>query len=160
MEAKATNPFVAKMIAVRSEAITLMGEHGLFEDGWKFQFSDHRTIVGQCVHDKKIIKYSQHFLMKTTEESITDTLLHEIAHALVGSGHGHDYVWRTKAWQLGCNGERTCGPEAESTAKPNYYMECPICDRRWYRYRMKRRNHGSRCPDCHVEVKIYKITRR
>jgi predicted SprT family Zn-dependent metalloprotease len=159
MEAKATNPFVAKMIAVRSEAIELMDEHGLLDTGWKFQFSDHRTIVGQCDHIKKHIKYSQHFLMKTGEESITDTLLHEIAHALVGSGHGHDYVWRSKAIELGCNGERTCGPEAVTTAKHNYYMECPTCFKRWYRYRMKSRNHGSRCPDCHTTVKIYKIVR-
>jgi predicted SprT family Zn-dependent metalloprotease len=155
-----SNPFVEKMIAVREEAISLMDEHGLYEQGWRFQFSNHKTIVGQCDHQKKVIKYSQHFLMKTGEDSITDTLLHEIAHALVGVGHNHDQVWRNKARQIGCSAERTCGPEAQTTAKHNFYMECPSCFKRWYRYRMKRRNHGSRCPNCRVEVKIYKIVRR
>lgn len=29
-------------------------------------------------------------------------LLHEIAHALVRPGHGHDQVWKDKALQIGC----------------------------------------------------------
>ena len=154
------NPFVEKLTAIRNEAIILLHEFDLWDEGWRFQFSSHKTIVGQCDYQKKVIKYSQHFALRTGEESITDTLLHEIAHALVGSGHGHDYVWRAKARDIGCSAERTCGPEAETTAKPNYVIRCESCGREWFRYRMKRRNFGGRCPDCHSEVKIYKITRR
>jgi predicted SprT family Zn-dependent metalloprotease len=155
------NPFVEKMIAVREEALQLLNEHGLYEQGWHFQFSNHKTIVGQCDYRAKVIKFSTNFLMKNDEDFITDTLLHEIAHALVGKDvQAHGYEWRMKARAIGCNGERTCGPEAQSTARHNYYMECPRCFKRWYRYKMLRRNHGSRCPHCHVEVKIYKIIRR
>jgi predicted SprT family Zn-dependent metalloprotease len=98
--------------------------------------------------------------LKSTQESITDTLLHEIAHALVGEGHGHDYTWRRMAISIGCNGDRTCGDEAVSTAKPNYKIECPNEWCKWhvYRYRMKRRNFGAKCPKCGTEVDIYKLS--
>lgn len=152
-----TNPFVQKLVDTRAEAILLMEEFGLREQGWKFQFSNHKTFLGMCYHDKKVIALSQHFIYKSPDDVTTDTLLHEIAHALVGSGHGHDNVWRRKAIEIGCNGNRTCS-EGVSTAKFNYLMECPECDYKAYRYRMKQRNYGSKCPDCHVTVEIYRIT--
>ena len=35
---------------------------------------------------------------------MTDTILHEMAHALVGQVHGHDAVWQAQV--LGCSGRR------------------------------------------------------
>ena len=37
---------------------------------------------------------------------IRDTLLHEIARAIVGPGHAHDAVWRTAARRIGCTAKR------------------------------------------------------
>jgi predicted SprT family Zn-dependent metalloprotease len=152
-----TNPFVEKLVATRTEAVKLLMEYELWNEGWRFVFSNHQTIVGQCDFNSKRIKFSQHYLMKNDAEFITDTLLHEIAHALVGPNHGHDYTWRRKAIEIGCNGERTCGADVKSTAKPNYLMKCPTCGWHTYRFRMKRRNFGGRCPECHTEIEIFKI---
>jgi hypothetical protein len=39
------------------------------------------------------------------QELIRDTILHEVAHALVGENHNHDEAWRAKAIELGATGE-------------------------------------------------------
>ena len=39
--------------------------------------------------------------------AMTESLLHEIAHALVGRKHNHDAEWKAKAREIGCTGERT-----------------------------------------------------
>ena len=42
---------------------------------------------------------------KDNEEDIKDTVLHEIAHAIVGCNHHHDYVWRACCNKIGCKPE-------------------------------------------------------
>ena len=37
---------------------------------------------------------------------LVDTLLHEIAHAIVGPGHAHDAVWQTAARRIDCKAKR------------------------------------------------------
>ena len=48
--------------------------------------------------------------------------MHEIAHALVRKGHGHDAVWKAKALSIGCDGQR-CGHSFTSTERP-YELRC------------------------------------
>src|SRR5690606_4367091 len=49
---------------------------------------------------------------------------HEIAHALVGSRHGHDDVWRAKALAIGCSGSRLVAPDAPRAPAP-WQGSCP-----------------------------------
>lgn len=139
---------------VANEAYYLLRQHGL--DDWRFEFHNRKTFMGTCFYRRKLIAYSIYFLHAPREE-ITDMLLHEIAHALVGPGHGHGRVWRAKARELGCR-PVTCG-ETSSAAEYNYRMECPSCGRSWYRYRMRRRNFGAKCPRCMVTIEIYERSR-
>ena len=156
------HPYVERLIAVRDEALQLLDAYGLTERGWRFQFSNTKNAVGTCYHSKKVIAYSQHYAYKSTPESVTDTLLHEIAHALVGTGHGHDYTWQRKAIELGADPYASCQGGSVSTAKPNYRIKCPNewCGWSVERFRMKQRNFGSKCPKCGTEVEIYKLTRK
>ena len=48
------------------------------------------------------VELSVSFVLRATWSDIRDTLLHEIAHAIVGLGHRHDAVWQTAAWRIGC----------------------------------------------------------
>ena len=48
---------------------------------------------------------STKFLRKANDEEIIDTVLHEIAHAIVGPGQGHNLIWKKKAIEIGCSGK-------------------------------------------------------
>src|ERR1700722_17497176 len=87
-----------KAVRLRLEARRLMDLHGLKE--WEFGINSNVRRTGVCYYPRKTapgrIELSAHFVERNTEEEIRDTLLHEIAHAIVGPGHGHDAAWREK----------------------------------------------------------------
>lgn len=143
-------------IRVLNRADELLRQHGLGD--WTFELSRGKHTLGHCDHEDRQIVFSEYYLHLPMEE-IEDTLLHEIAHALVGPDHGHGAVWKRKCREIGAKPERLAAPGIKTTAKPNYVMECPNCGRRWERFRMRRRNFGSKCPNCQVEVNIYKYRR-
>lgn len=84
----------------------LMKLHGLYGQGWAFEFTDHKSTYGACNHRYRLIKLSGFLAPLISPEAIRNTVLHEIAHALVGPGHGHDRVWEAKALEIGCDGKR------------------------------------------------------
>jgi len=150
----ATAPEITHAYAIGN---TLLIEHGLRAVGWIFQLDNAKERIGQCNHDKKLITYSIHYL-REPEEFIRDTVLHEIAHALVGYEHGHDYVWQQKCVEIGAKPERLANEnELATKITPNYVIKCENCGWSVTRLRMRRRNFGSTCPECHTEVKIYRI---
>jgi len=134
----------------------LLKQFGLSD--WRFELSREKNTLGRCEHSDRTISFSQYYLHLPMEE-IEDTILHEIAHALVGPKHGHDYVWKAKCREIGARPERLAPPEIKTSAKPNYRIECPDCGWHTDRFRMRRRNFGAKCPECHTEVKIYKYKR-
>jgi predicted SprT family Zn-dependent metalloprotease len=146
---------------VYQEAAILLRQHGLAQKGWSFELSNQKRRVGECNHARMVIRFSIHFLEKTPARDITDTLLHEIAHAIVGPNHGHDNVWKRKAIELGAI-PRACTTEAVTTAKPNFVIKCGNCDNTVAtRYRLKRTRSwaSARSNCCLAELKFYRITR-
>jgi hypothetical protein len=97
-------------------ANTLLSASGLTAMGWKFRINTNRSRLGVCRYRERSIEVSQYHLTSPVSE-IRNTLLHEIAHALVGPGHGHGYVWKRKAIEIGCTGERCGKMEAPSKYK-------------------------------------------
>jgi predicted SprT family Zn-dependent metalloprotease len=81
-----------------------MKRHGL--TNWTLAFDKAKTRAGVCRHASREIGLSQPLTRLHADEEVRDTILHEIAHALVGPAHGHDSVWRAKARAIGCTGER------------------------------------------------------
>lgn len=80
----------------------IMDQHGLIEKGWKFAINGRTTrTLGTCNYETKMIQMSKKHLMEDIYEDVVDTLLHEIAHALVGVGHGHDKIWQQMAITIG-----------------------------------------------------------
>lgn len=82
----------------------LRREHGLGE--WTLRFGTARKQAGLCNHTAKQITLSSYLLAQRSYADSMQTITHEIAHALVGPGHGHDHVWARKHRELGGNGER------------------------------------------------------
>ena len=86
-------------------ASKLMTDHGLTEQGWKFDFSTSARRIAVCKHRIKTIEFSLHRL-GSDRAAIKDIILHEIAHALVGPKHGHDATWRAMCVRIGAKPNR------------------------------------------------------
>lgn len=92
----------------------LMAEHGL--EGWDFKFNRQKRAVGLCCPSQRIINlsalYAERFLDKLND-SIEDTLLHEVAHALnylAGTCDNHGPQWKKWCGRLGCIPHRVVQP--------------------------------------------------
>jgi hypothetical protein len=59
-----------------------------------------------------------------SDDDVRDTILHEIAHALVGPRHGHDATWAARARAIGCSGQRCVSPDSP-TAPAAWLGVCP-----------------------------------
>ena len=90
--------------SAESLARQLMKEHGLTD--WHFRWSSALEQYGSCSHRTKPISLSKRLTPLCEEHQVRDTILHEIAHALVDHWRNHDEVWRAMALQIGCSGKR------------------------------------------------------
>ena len=72
-----------------------MDKNGLFD--WKLDLDHAKVRAGACFFREKKISFSRNFVKNSNESEIYDTILHEIAHALVGPKHGHNVVWKKMA---------------------------------------------------------------
>lgn len=88
----------------------LMAAHGLHE--WSLVFDRAKRRAGICRYERRQIGLSAPLTELHDEADVRDTVLHEIAHALVGPRHGHDAVWRATARRIGCSGDRVVRREA------------------------------------------------
>lgn len=98
---------VTKALAVGRR---LLREHGL--EDWTIVADRAKTRAGVCRFGKRQIGISAPITSIHDESEVLDTILHEIAHAVVGPRHGHDAVWRAKALEIGCSGERCVSDDA------------------------------------------------
>ncbi len=82
-----------------------MRRHGLSH--WELVLDHARARFGVCRPARRQIGLSRSLTALSTPEAVRNTVLHEIAHALVGAEHGHDDVWRAQALSIGSDGTRT-----------------------------------------------------
>ena len=73
--------------------------------GWRFHFETTANRAGVCRHAAKTIAMAVSYALRAGWPDIRDTLLHEIAHAIVRPTHHHDRVWKEKAREIGCSTE-------------------------------------------------------
>ena len=102
-----------------------MDKNGLKD--WHFTFDKSVSRFGVCRYTDKTIGLSLHLTSLNNTDRVKDTILHEIAHALVGHGQGHNNVWRTQAIQLGNSGTR-CYSNTDTITPPKRFKGiCPNC---------------------------------
>ncbi|HEY8719849.1 SprT-like domain-containing protein [Pengzhenrongella sp.] len=94
----------------------LMREHQL--TGWRLTFDNARTRAGICRYGTREIGLSRVLTELHPADLVRCTILHEIAHALVGPRHAHDAVWRAKDRSLGGTGERKVSASAPRPTAP------------------------------------------
>ena len=96
-----------------------------YVSGWTFAYSSSRRRLGVCKYTEKRIEISA-YLSILHPEKVMNTLLHEIAHAIVGHAAGHGPVWVNKALELGCDGRR-CGEDMG--VERTYKGHCSVCNK-------------------------------
>jgi predicted SprT family Zn-dependent metalloprotease len=129
-------------------AISLMEEHGLNNLGWRFEFDNAKRRFGCCNYTQKRITLSKHLVVLNEIKDVKDTILHEIAHALVGRNHGHNHVWMAKAKEIGCNGKRCYDSKVVTTVKGNYEAVCPHCKKTYRRFKRPKIGVKQSCGIC------------
>ena len=129
-------------------AISLMEKHGLTNSNWRFEFDNSKKRFGVCKHGEKIIGLSKYLVELNDEKRVRNTILHEIAHALVGHKHGHDWIWRAKAIEIGCDGERCYDSKQVKTPSSKYIAECKGCKHTFKKHRKPKLTTQSSCGYC------------
>ncbi len=126
-------------------ATELMKKHELFF--WKLKFNNQKSSIGACCPTEKTIYLSSAIILFCTKDLVKKTILHEIAHALVGIHHGHDIVWKRKCIEIGGDGKRlTDKSEVDfSNIKFAYKGICPN-GHTFFKSRMPKREHS--CTKC------------
>ncbi len=116
---------------------------------WRARFDLAPSRAGVCDYRHKLICLSVSYCLRAPEDELRDTILHEIAHALVGPGHNHDRTWKLAALRIGCTAAR-CS-EVEHTAG-KWVGRC-ACSRPILRKRLSRRvRTEGRCPVCRQRI--------
>lgn len=114
-------------------ARSYMRKHGL--EDWSLQFVRVHSFAGRCNYRRRIIQLNENWTERAMPADVRNTILHEIAHALVGHGHGHNSVWHDKFIGIGGNGE-TKATDHGLHATKKYVVHCAKgCDDVAYRQR-------------------------
>jgi predicted SprT family Zn-dependent metalloprotease len=124
----------------------LLDAHGLRD--WSFGFNRRRRSLGLCIYHRQTIELSVHFIERNGPDAILDTLLHEIAHALVGPGHGHDAAWKEMCLRVGA---RPVACRRAEMPAGRWQATCGGCGKLIHRYRRPKRLRGWYCVACGEE---------
>ena len=127
-----------------ANAVALLDQNNLFD--WGFDFDRATSRAGMCRFEEKMIVLSNNFCFRSNEAEVTDTILHEIAHALVGPDHHHDTVWLKQARALGCTGFVRTAVDASRARYIKYCTKCGWMDR------AQRKNSYLVCRKCSSDV--------
>jgi hypothetical protein len=92
-----------KLQQVQAHAEQLIAAH-LEPKDWRFRFSHGIKQLGACRFSSAKsgqISLSKHHAITGDWAEITDTILHEIAHALAGPRQGHKALWKAHCLRIG-----------------------------------------------------------
>jgi predicted SprT family Zn-dependent metalloprotease len=129
-------------------AVRLVQQHGLH--GWRVELDGAKRRAGVCRFTERVIGLSAPITRVHTEAEVRDTILHEIAHALVGPQHGHDQHWRQVAKAIGCTGQR-CVPSEAPRIQGAWIG---VCSAGHVKDRHRRPERVMSCAQCRPEFSV------
>lgn len=118
--------------------------------GWSIDFRTYGLTLASCDYNTQTIRFNNYYVEFSSNRSILDTLKHEIAHALVGPGHGHNNVWKSMAEKVGAT-PKAISSEKAAIRPGRYRATCPNCGRVYDKYRLPKYSRGYYCPRCGKE---------
>jgi predicted SprT family Zn-dependent metalloprotease len=139
-------------------ALALMAKHGLPK---LFSFDNSKKRFGVCRmrYNRKVIGFggqtktdyifigislSRHLVKLNEEAEVTDTILHEIAHALT-MGDGHGAKWKAKCVEIGCRPIRCYSSNEVDTPTLKYSASCGDCGTVYQRSRLPKVGRKVAC---------------
>lgn len=130
-------------------AVSLMDKHHLLTKGWEFRWDSAKRRCGACNYTRKQIRLSKLYVQINSVAEVTDTILHEIAHALCPADEHHGRAWKLQAIVVGARPE-TCAASNVVSVPGKYYGICKDCGERFERYKKMRTQTVIRSyhPDC------------
>jgi predicted SprT family Zn-dependent metalloprotease len=116
--------------------------------GWRLEFDKASRRFGLCDYGRRAISLSAKLVALNGEAEVGATIRHEIAHALVGPGHHHDWKWRAMAIRCGDDGRRCY--DAKDVVTPNAPWEatCPKCGAIVKKHRAPKLGKQQSCGKC------------
>lgn len=135
-----------ELTEVKDLALSKMREHGL--EGWSFQFDNAKKRLGVCNPSRQIIGLSAPLARINDLDTVRNTILHEIAHALAPARSGHGSEWKRICREIGARPERCANGEEIETLPSKYVGTCPKCSHTFKRDRLSARlkQAGGWCP--------------
>lgn len=114
---------------------------------WDVRFDNSKSRFGRCTSGNKTISLSRVLTELNTAEEVEDCIRHEIAHALVGPGHGHDRVWQRKCIEVGARPERCYDGDKVVQPTKKWTLTCQRCGLVTQRHKRSRGVflHGAGC---------------
>lgn len=146
------------LIKAKHLAEELLRKHKL-DIEWSFVFDTAKRRFGCCNYLKKQISLSEELTRLNEEYHVRDTILHEIAHALVPKGVHHGKEWKDVCVRIGANPSATY---SNQVIRPKYKYQA-VCKNCGHTY-MARRKLKVSCIACCKKfnhgryTKKYKIT--
>ena len=150
-----------KLIKAKVLCVRLMVKWGVFGDGnlkWKWGgFTNKRRTLGECYIEEgyREICLSRHYVDQNDEATVTNTILHEIAHALDTLERGdsaHDANFRKWCRHVGCTEDTRNGE-----AKVKYLYNDKCCGTTFRKHRLFKEN-TYHCRKCDRELFVKQRT--
>jgi len=131
------------LLEAQTLAMETMRKHGL--EDWTFRWSRAKTFLGMCSYSTRNIALSKPLTEVNTVETITDTILHEVAHALAGPKAGHGPEWKAMAASIGARPNRLADKHT-TVLVPKRYFATHHCGATFKRDRLpSERRYCTRC---------------
>ncbi|HPQ80046.1 MAG TPA: SprT-like domain-containing protein [Candidatus Dojkabacteria bacterium] len=131
-----------KMLSIQKFAYMKLEEYYL-DCGWTFEWSNTKRTIGDCNFKAHTIRISRFYLPLMSEEELKDTFLHELAHALLGMGYGHNQMFYDMCRKVGCK-----NPNKDVDVPLHNYRFKAVCSRCGFTTFKNRRNVNGACPKC------------
>lgn len=137
------------LLAAKKLARELMAEHGVAD--WRFEFDGGVKRFGICCYGwlggPGTIGLSEKLTLLNSEERVRLVILHEIAHALVGSSvESHGAIWERKCREIGGDGLATYAYDSVTAVPGKWVATCPGCGRTVNKVRKPKREQS--CHKC------------
>lgn len=96
-----------KLVDAQGMALKVMEKYGLTTKGWTFYFDRAKKRLGATHFHKRQISLSKYMVTSANRNDVYQTILHEVAHAMLPAKVGHGKEWKDLAKALGYTGART-----------------------------------------------------